>query len=311
MEKVVYFHMDPIGDLMFSLPAIKSLRDSFPQVSSFSVIKPYLAELLQFTGLVDGIIYKKNIFSLVSVLRNRQFDLGIFFSQSPRSLLTGYLAGIPTRIGFAGDLFSSLLTKRIKRYGVPSTQNNLRLIESAGAKITKRDYCGLIKLDIAKSKKIEKLLQATGITPEKGLVVLSAGVAKRRKEKQWPEDSFAHLADMLISTYNIMCIFTGTKDDIEMVDRIQHLAKNRLINFAGKTTLLELAALYLKAKLFIGVDSGAMHLAAALGLPVVAIFGPTDPTQIGPQGEGHSVIKKNNIREITPEEVFSICTHYL
>jgi lipopolysaccharide heptosyltransferase II len=109
--------------------------------------------------------------------------------------------------------------------------------------------------------------------------------------KLWPKKQFAELADMLIGQYDMKIVFTGGIKDYSIIQAITSSMKGRAINFAGKTTLTELAALYEKAALVVSTDTGPMHLAAAVGTPVVALFGPTAPWRTGPYGTGHQLIK--------------------
>ncbi|MCJ7542160.1 MAG: glycosyltransferase family 9 protein, partial [Desulfobacterales bacterium] len=137
-------------------------------------------------------------------------------------------------------------------------------------------------------KKIDELMKQHGINGEKSLIAINP-VAKW-ETKLWPNKKFAELADMLVDQYNMKIVFTGGIKDYSIIQAITSSMKGQAINFAGKTTLTELAALYEKAALVISTDTGPMHLAAAVGTPVVALFGPTASWRTGPYGTGHQVI---------------------
>jgi 3-deoxy-D-manno-octulosonic-acid transferase/heptosyltransferase-1 len=136
--------------------------------------------------------------------------------------------------------------------------------------------------------------------------------------KLWEEEKFAELCDRIHRELGIGVILTGTAAD--PLDRIRALMTTEAVNLGGQTTLRELACLYRQAALVITTDSGPMHLAAAVGTPVIALFGPTDPSRTGPYGAGHRVIRRgldcmpcfrrrcetrNCMREIAIEEVFT------
>ena len=127
-----------------------------------------------------------------------------------------------------------------------------------------------------------------GINGVKSLIAINP-VAKW-ETKLWPNKKFAELADMLIDQYDMKIVFTGGIKDYSIIQAITSSMKGLAINFAGETTLTELAALYEKAALVISTDTGPMHLAAAMGTPVVALFGPTAPWRTGPYGTNHHVI---------------------
>jgi len=138
-------------------------------------------------------------------------------------------------------------------------------------------------------KKIDELMKQHGINGVKPLIAINP-VAKW-ETKLWPNKKFAELADMLIDQYDMKIVFTGGIKDYSINQAITSSMKVRAINFAGKTTLTELAALYEKAALVISTDTGPMHLAAAVGTPVVALFGPTASWRTGPYGTDHQVIR--------------------
>ena len=117
--------------------------------------------------------------------------------------------------------------------------------------------------------------------------------AARWKTKLWPEPQFAELADRLIQEKNMVVIFTGSLDDRRMNEGICALMKRGVAakNWAGETTLKELAALASLSDVFITTDTGSMHLAAAAGAKVVALFGPTAPWRTGPYGPSNTVIR--------------------
>jgi heptosyltransferase-1 len=109
--------------------------------------------------------------------------------------------------------------------------------------------------------------------------------------KLWPEKRFAELADRLVKEKNAVVIFTGSPDDRAVNDRIISMMSETAMNWAGETTLKELAALASLTDLFITTDTGPMHLAAAAGARVLALFGPTAPWRTGPHGPSHVVVR--------------------
>ncbi|MBU1487608.1 glycosyltransferase family 9 protein [bacterium] len=301
MIKVVAFHQNQLGDLLFSLPALKALRDQKAIISS--VVRPYLAGLLKETSLIDEIIIRKkgaNLFDrlrLISQIRQQRLEMGLFFSCSEGSLILGYLGGLKERIGFMGR-GDFLLTGKIAKKGTSSTLNYLRLVEEVGIKPQKKDYVGLVKIPFSDMEFAKRLLK------EEKIAVISPFASKRRKNKEWSEERWAKVLDFLWTKKHLKPLIVGTKEEIGQAEKIRELARVAKPQvLAGKTTILQLGALIKLSKIFIGIDSGPTHLASSLKVPVVALFGPTDPSCVGPEADNSLVIKKEEMGLIEAEEV--------
>jgi lipopolysaccharide heptosyltransferase II len=141
-------------------------------------------------------------------------------------------------------------------------------------------------------KTIDEIMKQHGISGVKSLIAINP-VAKW-ETKLWPKERFARLADMMIDEYDAKIIFTGGSEDRLIIQDIMSVMKGWALNLAGHTNLKMLAALYEKTALVISTDTGPMHLAAAMGTPVVAIFGPTAPWRTGPYGSGHRVVRADS-----------------
>ena len=305
MIKVVAFHQNQLGDLLFSLPALKAIRDQRQEVVISSVVRPYLSELLKETSLVDEIIIREKgagLFDrlrLISQLRQQRFEMGLFFSCSEGSLILGYLGGIKERIGFMGRS-DFLLTKKIAKKGTSSTLNCLRLVEEMGIRPQKRDYVGLVKIPSSDMEFARRLLK------EEKIAVISPFASKRRKNKEWPKERWAKALDLLWTKKHLRSLIVGTREEIGQAEKIKELARVAKPQvLAGETTILQLGALIKLSKIFIGIDSGPTHLASSLKVPVVALFGPTDPSCVGPEADNSLVIKKEEIGLIEAEEVMA------
>jgi lipopolysaccharide heptosyltransferase II len=116
--------------------------------------------------------------------------------------------------------------------------------------------------------------------------------AARWETKRWPAERFARLADQLSQKDGLRVILVGGADEVRLIHEVRRQMKQDALNLVGATSLRQLAALLRRVSLLVTNDSGPMHLAAALGTPVVALFGPTDPRRVGPYGEGHCVLRK-------------------
>jgi lipopolysaccharide heptosyltransferase II len=136
----------------------------------------------------------------------------------------------------------------------------------------------------------DQLLDQLGVQRSQSIVVLQPGA--RYWFKAWPPDRFAELADRLTSQYGCQVLIGGSQQDIDLAQQIRQMAKSRPVIMAGRTTIKQFAAIAKRSALFVGSDSGAMHIAAAVGTPVVALFGPSNPREWGPRGGPVEVLYK-------------------
>jgi lipopolysaccharide heptosyltransferase II len=136
----------------------------------------------------------------------------------------------------------------------------------------------------------DQLLDQLGVQRSQSIVILQPGA--RYWFKAWPSERFAELADRLTSQYGCQVLIGGSRQESDLAEQIRQMAKSRPIIMAGRTTIKQFAAIAKKSALFVGNDSGAMHIASAVGTPVVALFGPSSPVEWGPRGGATEVIYK-------------------
>lgn len=290
--RIVTFHLNQVGDLLFSLPALTSLRAGFPGAQITAVVRPALTSLLRSSDLVDSIIerVRGGLLSkarLIWRLRREKFHIAVSFSQAEECVLLSRFSGAAVRAGFSGGHFASAFTIRTEKVGPPSTMNNLRLVGAIGCPVVQDTYVGLIKLNQEDLNNAQELLREAGASLDRPLVVLGPGTSRRRTIKEWSSERFAAVADHLATNNGAQVAILGASSD----PQIQAAARVPVADLSGRTTLRQAAAILKRATLFVGVDSGLMHLAAAMATPCVAIFGPSDPNLTGPQGQGHAIVR--------------------
>ena len=306
MDKIIFFHMNQLGDLLFSLPVLKATKQKYPNIKIYCVARKNLAGLLQSTKLVDKIFLKVGSLcaeiDLIADIRKEKIDTAVMFSESPETLLLAYFSKIKNRIGFKTSSLNFLLTKKVEKIGVPSLNNNIVLAKSTGIDNVQKDYLNILKIDGESAVKISFWLEENKIL-NKDFIVVSVGASKRRQEKclrkeVWIE-TLNKLADM---KKNVVVVFAQWEK--ESVMKILKYVSKDIKTFCPENGLIELSALISKAKLFIGIDSGTMHLAASLGVKCIALYGNTDPTQIGPRPlQNHIIIKKNSAKDIIASDI--------
>lgn len=293
VRSIQVYHLNHIGDMIFSLPLLASLRHAFPRARILSTMRPAGLDIWKMAGLADEYLIRQRGWGvrmraqLVHALRRRKPDLSVLLSQSIESVLLARLSGSPVRVGFRTSAGAGLLTHRAEAIGPPNTSSNLRLLEAVGVAPTKTDYVGLLRAPAGEFRRMNNRLTGLGAPGYKKLVVLSPGASPKRSVKEWTDEGFAAVIDHFGAQTDTAVAITGTEPATEIVAR----TNQPVLDLTCHTTLPELVALMERADLTIGVDSGALHVAAAVGTPVVGLYGPSDPDVTGPQGQGHKIVR--------------------
>ena len=292
--KILIVEVNWLGDVLFSTPAIKALRKKFPdshiaclivpRVKEVLALNPHINELIinDENGLHKGFLGK---LKLAQELKQKKFDVVVLFHRSFTRAFLAYWAGIPQRVGYYTWKRSSLLTQPLpmpKKDSLHRVDYYLTIVKPLGADTSDRFY----EFFTAEEDKkfIDNFFKDKGISAGDFVVCLNPG--GNWFSKRWPKEHFAQLADRLITEYKVKAIFSGAKDDLPLIQEIAGLMKNKPIVAAGETTLKQSACLFKKANLVISADSGPLHIAAAEGANVIALFGPTSSRITGPMGRG-------------------------
>lgn len=304
-QKIMVRATNWIGDAVLSLPAFAALRASFPKAEIVLVAKPWVGELYWYHPAVNRqIVYDpegqhrgaRGFWRLVQSLRAERFDLAILLQNAFHAAWMAWCARIPVRIGYAHDGRSALVSEAID---VPSpaayghqAYYYLQLLFRAGL-IEKPEAVREIRLHVAESERqwATRKLAALGLGGPRFLVGLNPG-ASFGPAKCWLPERYAALADRLIGALDADVLIFGSRAERPLAETIARSMEHTPIVVAGETTLRQLMALLVECRLVVTNDSGPMHLAAALGLPLVAIFGSTNERATGPVGSRVRIIKR-------------------
>lgn len=295
-RKILIIKPSSLGDIVDALPAVGAIRKRFPSARISWLVKSEWAAILKGHRAIDEVIAAPfrwgEVPQLIRAVRKHPFDLVVDLQGLLRSALLGYATGASVRIGFSAAREGApwFYTDRVAvPEGVVHAIDRYRRVAKAlGCNVERVDFDIPSSAELAAN--VRRLLSEGGL-PEPVSFALIHPTA-RWESKKWEPARFAAVADWLIREKKLPAVFVGGKGEREEVDRILQQMKQPAMNLAGKTTLPELAELIRQARFFVCNDSGPMHLAAAVGTPVVALFGPTDPRKIGPYGAGHTVIRK-------------------
>ncbi len=289
-----------IGDAVLAQPAIKSVADSFPEAEVWLSAAEWVKDIFSTDGRIAGIVPLppgndfRSFWTAARKLKAQGFDIGILLTNSFVSALLFSLARIPQRWGYARDGRGLLLTKAVGNTNRDAPRHQVRyyldLVSGLGLK------AGAPGLRLTVPEEIKgqarRLLEEVGVDPRQPLLILSPGAAYG-PAKRWPASRFAELASLFQKRKNTAVVITGSAAESGLAAEISSALDQKPFDLTGKTGLPQLIGLISRAHLFVSNDSGPMHLANALGVPVVGIFGPTDPAVTGPFEMPAAVVKKD------------------
>jgi heptosyltransferase II len=292
-----------VGDAIMALPALRAVRAKFVDAHIAIVARPYVADIYRGQRVCDELIAydprgtEKGFGGrerLAERLRAAKIDVALLLQNAFDAAWLAWRAGIPERIGYARDGRGILLTKSIpvpKIGEIPAHEQfyYLELVRRAG---WVERFDGEAEISLAISREADeaaerKLIEAGagGRSRVDGAGVLRVAIgagASYGSAKCWIPERFADVANRLMAESSAEVILFGTANETAVSNAIIAGMKRKPVDLTGKTAIAELPALLSRCQLFIGNDSGAMHVASAVGLPVVAIFGPTDPFGTAP-----------------------------
>ena len=322
-KKMLIVKPSSLGDVVHSLPFLNSMKRCFPKAEIHWVIAKGLEGLLEDHPMIDKLIIinkdlwkklsqtgntLKEIRELFKQLRHEKYDMVVDLQGLLRSGLITLATHAPLRIGFSeareGSRF--FYTKKVKAgKDIHAVDRYMKVAEELGCDVNDRVFPFPLSNSVA---------HETGKQANLGpYAVLVPGA--RWKTKIWPAESFGKVASML----PLRSVIVGARADRTIADAVVSHSGEKAVSLAGETSLRELIEIMRTAEVVITNDSGPMHIAAALNIPVIALFGPTSPAKTGPYGRGHVVLQSQAVcvpcfkrecrdmqcmKDITPEAVY-------
>jgi heptosyltransferase-2 len=292
-----------IGDLVLITPAIATLKKAYPDCRISIIVREYAREVVDGHPLIDEVIVDRIVagrargirgyLDYVKEIRELNFDVGInYFNEMPYALLMLW-AGIPYRVGdvsrfLHGWMYNCGVFQHWRDYTRHEIEQNLELLSPLG--VADPDPQFSLHIDPAAAEKAKDLLKAQGIGEKDLLIGVHPGTGGGNKT-YWPE-YYARAVSQLIKKFGAKVILTGGPAEAAAAEKIMQLSDPQPINLVNKTTLSEFIALLKRLNLYIGVDTGPLHIAAGFKVPIVALF-PTKavkPTKWGPWGTRHVIL---------------------
>lgn len=308
--KILVMRYRFIGDTLLTVPFLRNLRYAYPEAQIDMLVAPVSGEIIEKCPYVDNFIYfdttkkhryenkegqkKKTFWTYVKLLREQKYDKAYVLKRSFSSAFLAFAAGIKERIGFNTEGRGFLLTKRVKyeenRHEIDCF---LDVLKADGIEV--KDNYLENRIDEEESAQMREFLNKS-IAPENQQlkkVIVHATSGNRKKE--WDKQKWAQVVTWLANEKNAQVLFNGTKNDSQTYEEIMSYVREDLkvqpLNLCGNFNLRQTLAFTSECDLIVGCDSGNLHIAASVGVPVVAIFGPMNPVKWKPATEKSIVVK--------------------
>ena len=304
-KRILVVKLSSMGDVLHTLPALEALHRAFPRARIDWLVNRDYADLLSAHPRIHRLFFFERsrwgrwdriwktpgeAWALIRCLQGQGFDWTVDFQGLLRSAAVAYATRAPVRVGFANGREGSpwFYTHRVP---VPRTMHAvdryLHLVQALGAPVQPAAFH--VPVGEVHRREADRLLACRGL---QGRAYIAVAPSARWESKRWPPQRFAELLDRLWSEDNRVPLLLGGAGDIPVLEAVASRMRRRPPVMAGEARGLVLAALLSRAEAMVANDTGPMHLAAAVGTRVVALFGPTDPARTGPYGEGHRVVRR-------------------
>ena len=295
VRRLLLIKPSSLGDIVHAMPTLAALREQFPQARVTWLVKRQWAPLVEVIAGVDQVCSVseglRGWLGRVPALRAAGFDLVVDLQGLFRSGAMARLTGCDHRIGFANAREGSPMfyTQRVAVPSVPmhAVDRYLLVAEALGATRPTQPRFEFVERSKDRGA-VETMLARAGIVAQQPWVAMN--VSARWETKRWPAQHFAVVADRLSEAHALPVVLIGGPAERPESLAVTALMRTKAIDLTGQTPVGLLPGLLRRASVLVTNDSGPMHIAAAVGTPVVALFGPTDPVRTGPYGMGHVVL---------------------
>jgi lipopolysaccharide heptosyltransferase II len=295
IRSILVIKLRAVGDVLLSTVVLRSLRVAFPSARIDFMTEPPARDLLEGNPDITRVfVYdrkKGNPVRYLLEVRRARYDLVIDLFGNPRTALLTYVSRAPHRIGFdfrgRTYAYTTLVSPRGDR--VHNTQFNLDALDAIGIPIVDRSVP--FRFAEGDARYVDEFLSAR--FPE-GRVVVGVNAGGGWYTKRWNMDRFAALADRLVERLGVGVVLPWGPGQLVETEQLSHMMVNTPL-IPPPTTLLQLGVLFRRCAFIVSNDSGPMHIAAAVGTPVVGIYGPTNPVLQGPYGGNHVVVRREGL----------------
>jgi heptosyltransferase-1 len=316
-------------------PSITALREAFPAAFiSYVVEEPY-RELVEGNPSLNKVIVLKrkqrikDFFKLIRHIQKENYDIALDFHGGPRASLITLFSKAKLKLGYRikyrNFIYDIKLPRAIKSGHIHSVENHLNLVKALGVSI---DIPLPLSLPQARADEVEKVKRFIEEYKLEGHKIITIHISAGNEFRYWGVDNIVKLSDLLGQLPGVQIVLIGTNEDLKAEEEILKKSKARLFSLVGRLNLREVREFISHSSIFVGPDSGPMHIAASTSTPIVAFFGPTLPAHFSPWRAKALLIEKNFecrpckqrrciykdfrcLRSITPEEVYQACLRFI
>lgn len=302
IKKILVRSTNWVGDTVMMIPSLVAIRKVFPHAQISILANPWVIPLLENHPAVDRTMIMekgkgflsslKELARIISWLRSERFDLAVLFQNAFEAAFLAYMGRIRYIVGYDTDWRGFFLTHKVIRdrdiLSVHQVEYFLGLIEAMDWQVEEREP--ILYINDEDIEPTSLMLSSVGIEDNLFVVGLNPG-AVYGSAKRWPEDRFAVIGDWASRRWNAKVLIFGSFSEREIGARVSNYMHTNPANICGQTTLGQAMALIKRCNLFLTNDSGLMHVAAAFNIPMVAVFGPTNPITTGPVSVNGRIVR--------------------
>lgn len=340
-KKILILRLSAVGDVIRTLPAVKALRAYCPSAFIAWVVEEPSKALIESQPEIDEVILfprkrwsegmksfqglwrtAKEVLLFIRTLRKKRFDMALDFHGILKSGLLCFVSGSSQRIGFErrssreGNFLFTNIKVKLPRKRISRFERNFSLLKAMGLETLPEDSSLFIPEE--DRQYVQSFFDQLLLPLRRPSIAIHPGTSPKTLYKRWHPERYALLADRLVQELKATVLFTWGPGELDWVKRIQRKMKESSVLGPHTLTLTQLGEVYRHCDLYIGGDTGPMHIASLMGIPVVVIYGPTDPVLNEPFGPHRKVIKDVGcnpcrdrscrklkcLEEITVDEVF-------
>lgn len=291
IQKILIRVNNWIGDIVMISPAMRCIRNHFTKAKISILAKTRVVDSLRGNPFYDELIEYENLakhrglmgrWRIIQSLRERKFDLAILFQKAFEAALFSYFSAIATRVGYDTDKRGFLLTHRIHETEEVRKKHHVEYFLDIARILGCEIHDKSLYFHVGEEDRMtaHKIINRLNLKPEKRIVVIHPGTSK--PERGWHTERFSSLANKIIKEFDAQIVLTGSEQDLLISKQIIAGMKQEAIDLTGQLSIKEMGAFLERCTLFIGNDSGPMHIAGAVGTPIVALFGPGIPEKTAP-----------------------------
>ena len=313
--RFLVLRLGAVGDVVRTIPAVKALKDYYPSSYIAWVVEEPSRALLESQPEIDQVILfprkrwggsirsaatiwetMGEVRGFVADLRSPKFDIVLDFHGILKSGLLSFFSGAPKRIGFdrraskEGNFLFSNVRVKLEEEKVSRFRRNLYLLRGIGLEV--KGLRQNLHIPQKDQEYVDSFFEGLSVRADGPLIAIHPGTSPKTSYKRWMADQYSQLADRLIGELGASVIFTWGPEELRWVEAIQKEMVKASILGPKTESLTQLGGVFRHCDLYVGGDTGPMHIASCLGVPVVVIYGPTDPIVNEPVGRHRKVRKE-------------------